>query len=170
MKRKYCIIIKGYQSANIDFPLHKFNIIRGESEYKPYHSLINNDIIFEEIEECYTNSKVDAVEISTMEEQEDGTFYETMWWHDKRRMRAMLEYRLQKEIWLDFSGHERIKGTLTKLTNDAFGVQLIQGNDIYSVVFLYSDVASYKHLLLDDELDMRGNSYWKIYRQNWRKM
>ena len=165
MKRKYCIIIKGYQSANIQFPLCKFNIIQGESEYKPYHSLIDNDVIFKEIEKFYEHPKVDSVQIATIEEQEDGTFYEETWWHDKYKMRAMLEYRLQKDIYLDFSGRERIKGTLTAVYDNSFSVQWSQGNDIYSIEFLYSDVATDKHLLLDDELDMRGNSYWKIYQQ-----
>lgn len=162
MKKKYCIILKGYQSANIHFPLYKFNIIQGESEYRPYHSLINNDIIFKEIEEFYEHPKIDSVQVSIMEEQEDGTFDETAWWHDKGKMRAMLKYHLQKDIQLDFSGHERIKGMLTEVKDNSFNVQLLKGNEIYSVEFLYSDVATDKHLLLDNELDMRENSYWKI--------
>lgn len=166
MKRKYCIVIKGYWSANIHFPLYKFNIIQGESEYRPYHSLIDNDVIFKEIEKFYENPKVDSVQVTTMEEEEDGTFYETAWWHNKGKMRAMLKYHLQKDIWLAFSGHEKIKGMLTEIKDNSFNVQLSQGSDIHSVEFLYSDVATDKHMLLDGELDMRANSYWKIYKQN----
>ncbi len=107
MKRKYCVVIKGYQSANIHFSLCKFNIIQGESEYRSYHSLLDNDVIFQQIEEFYENPKVDSVRVTTMEEEEDGTFYETAWWHNKGKMRAMLKYHLQKDIWLAFSGHEK---------------------------------------------------------------
>lgn len=84
MKRKYCVVIKGYRSANIHFPLCKFNIIQGESEYRPYHSLIDNDVIFQQIEEFYENPNVDSVQVTTMEEQEDGTFEETAWWKDNK--------------------------------------------------------------------------------------
>lgn len=163
MKRKYYIIIRGYQSANIHFPLFEFNILQGKSEYKPGKPLVDDSVIYKQIEEFYQNPKVDSVRVTTIEEEEDGTFDETAWWHNKGKMRAMLKYHLQKDIWLAFSGHEKIKGMLTEIKDNSFNVQLSQGSDIHSVEFLYSDVATDKHMLLDGELDMRANSYWKIY-------
>lgn len=150
--------------------MFKFNILQGESEYKPGKSLVDDSVIYKQIEEFYQNPKVDSVRVTTIEEEEDGTFYETAWWHDKGKMRAMLKHRLQKDIWLNFSGHARIKGRLTAVNDDSFNVQLLRGNDIYSVAFRYSDVSTDKHLLLDDELDMKSDSYWKIDQQNQRSI
>lgn len=76
---------------------------------------------------------------------------------DMQLLKPFLVKRIGKPIGLEFQGDKRgcmLKGKITEVSHDGFYFE-IDGNSKEVKFYYFTDVASWKHLILDDFLDMK---------------